>query len=1259
MKKPVKSGVVKSLNLLNLFSDFANLFRFATPTEKCIIVIVLTLIFGVSVGIPLSILDYAEGTGMIVDRMNSNTTRTKVFLISFLGGGRYIENASYSERVSALSEDISASFYISCMIVIVMIPVISIGVYVMNFIALRQTMRIRRVFLRSILSQDMSWFDSKKNLDISTKITTNLNLIKDAIGEKLVTAVLLVSAFVFGVIISMALGWELTLIMGGSFAVINFTFSAFVGKTASHLTEKEIESYSEAGSIVEEVFNSIRTVVAFGGEDKESERYAKSLKKAEKSGVKKSFFSGLQSAIIWFFSFMGWAYGMCIGIHFMVQEFDLPLDMKVYNTITILSIVMCISHNSLLLTFIVPSLDAIATAKGACKAIYKLIDEKPGINPLSRVGMIVPNLGQSVKFEDIKFSYPSRKFTPVLKGVDFEVKTGQTVALVGQSGSGKSTCLQLLQRLYDPTEGSVSIDGVNIKDLNIGFLRSQIGVVGQEPVLFSATIAENIRFGCPEATQEQIEEAARIANCHSFVEKLPQGYETMLGENGAQLSGGQKQRIAIARAMVRNPKILLLDEATSALDTTSERIVQKALDKASEGRTTLVVSHRLSTIRNADKILVFDQGRIVERGNHDELVEIRGIYYKLWIASQDTEFTKTDDDKSKEETVFVNDTLFSEEDFQSSGPRRLSLYSLYLNSTNNTMHRILKLSLREWKLMLLGILGSLIMGITFPVSSVFYAGMLEAFELQNTEEIYSVVLRNTILFLVISIVIGLAALLQTFAFGKVGARIVSLLRNQSFSAAMRQEIAWFDNPKNSVGAFSARLSNDYADIQGATGSHLAGILQAAFSAIVGLCIGLYVYWKLAIIVALSLPLHLLVAIFDSKYSKSSIANERKAMENASKIAVEAISNVRTVASLGQEANILEKFNREIEVAEKEAKKSTRFRGFAFSLNICLNMFTYAASFMYAYRLITNGEVSFVDAMMVIEAILYGAWMTGIVLNNTPNVGLAISSAERIFKLLDRQPKIQDPLIPEEKSASLDNATFRYPTRPETQVLKGLSLQIPQGKTVALVGPSGCGKSTCIQLLLRFYDPESGRVKLDGTPISEFSLGRLRSYLGLVSQEPVLFDRTIAENIAYGDNSREVPMDEIIQAAKEAKIHSEFITKLPLGYFTTMGKKGSKMSGGQKQRIAIARALVRKPKILLLDEATSALDAESEKTVQSALDKASENRTCIVIAHRLSTIRNADLIYVLDRGQIAEMGNHHDLMDLNGLYAKLYQQSLFS
>merc|ERR1719502_810939 len=270
----------------------------------------------------------------------------------------------------------------------------------------------------------------------------------------------------------------------------------------------------------------------------------------------------------------------------------------------------------------------------AAKRVFTVVDRESKINYQDPQGLLPKEVKGKIMLQDVHFTYPSRPDTKVMDGYNLTVDAGTTVALVGASGSGKSTAIQLVERFYDPESGSVTLDGVNLKDLNVKWLREQIGLVGQEPVLFSGSIADNIARGMPNATQAQIEMAAKSANAHDFIMEFEKGYETDVGEKGGQLSGGQKQRVAIARAIIKDPKILLLDEATSALDRTSERVVQEALDSlmTKTRRTTIVVAHRLSTIRNADKIAVVDAGRIVEEGTYDDLVSLGGKFYQLSLG---------------------------------------------------------------------------------------------------------------------------------------------------------------------------------------------------------------------------------------------------------------------------------------------------------------------------------------------------------------------------------------------------------------------------------------------------------------------------------------------------------------------------------------------------------------------------------------------------------------------------------------------------
>ncbi|XP_067628799.1 phosphatidylcholine translocator ABCB4-like [Eurosta solidaginis] len=378
-----------------------------------------------------------------------------------------------------------------------------------------------------------------------------------------------------------------------------------------------------------------------------------------------------------------------------------------------------------------------------------------------------------------------------------------------------------------------------------------------------------------------------------------------------------------------------------------------------------------------------------------------------------------------------------------------------------------------------------------------------------------------------------------------------------------------------------------------------------------------------------------------------------------KLAVEVVSNIRTVASLGREEMFYHQYMDTVSPAIAQAKKNTHFRGLVYGMARSLMFFAYAACMYYGCWCVVHKGMEFGNVFKVSQALIMGTTSIANALAFAPNFQKGITAAKNIFLLLSRVPKIGDKpgvskdLWYAEGKVDFTEVQFSYPTRAEIQVLRGIQLSVGKGLKVALVGSSGCGKSTCIQLLQRFYDDDGGSVSIDCTDLRNLSIANHRRQLGIVSQEPTLFDRSIKQNIAYGDNKREVTEQEIIASAKKANIHN-FIATLPLGYETRMGEKGTQLSGGQKQRIAIARAMVRNPKILLLDEATSALDAESEKTVQEALDAASEGRTTITIAHRLSTIVDSNVIYVLDNGHVAESGSHKELLKLRGIYYTLWK-----
>ncbi|XP_065187026.1 ATP-dependent translocase ABCB1-like [Sycon ciliatum] len=1165
----------------------------------------------------------------------------------------------------------------------------------------RMITKVRRRFFYSILHQDISWFDTHKTGELASRLSDDVLKIYDGLGDKNSIFFQWMSTFITGFVIGFVNSWRLTLVILAVTPVLGIA-AAFVSKLVASFGTKEQAAYAKAGAVAEEVLSSIRTVVAFGGEHKEAERYTNELEEAQKIGQRKGFIFGFGFGMTYLLVFGTYGLAFWYGSRLVWDKRILAGEMvTAFFSVVIAS--FAIGHAT-------PGIQASSIARGAAVAVYNIIDEVPEINSASEEGERPAKVHGDFEFENIEFTYPSRPDVQILKGLSLHVKSGTTTALVGPSGCGKSTLMQLLQRFYDPAGGVVKMDGRDIRDLNVKWLRSQIGIVSQEPVLFHDTIAENIAFGhLEEVTRDQIIQAAKMANAHDFITGFPDGYETQVGERGAQMSGGQKQRIAIARALIRNPKILLLDEATSALDTESERVVQSALDAARSGRTTIVIAHRLTTIQNADCIVAIENGQVAEMGSHAELMEKQGLYYAL-VMMQDAlaEAEKGNAEAAK----FLLNRMGST---SSAGPRALELlrqasitspgdddaFAERLKSISAPVRqastierqksvagiskaptakeekeeeeeeeedlpevsnmRLLAYNKPEYPIMIIGGICALAFGCVFPSFGIIFAEMLNVFrfiEDPSREDEYR---READLWAGMFPVLGIAAffvlLFQFYFFAYAGEALTKRMRSLAFKSILRKNVAFFDEKKNSTGALATRLSTDAALIQGATGGKIANLLQFVSTMIAALVISFIASWQLTLLLLAVIPLVGVGAAVQTKALAGFSSAKKPEQLEAGKLAIEFVDNVRTVVALGLEDRAVARYMKVLEPLAAAGNRKRHIIGLTVGFGEAMFFVVYAITFRFGGFLIANEGTSFADVFQVFGALVFSAFSLGQAASIAPDINKAKKAVGRIFALLDDVPPIDSYSEEGDKPSSvsgdiaLKNIKFNYPSRPDVQVLQDATITADHGQTVALVGQSGCGKSTSVSLLERFYDPVAGSVTVDGFDIRTFNLKWLRRQMGIVQQEPILFDSSIADNIAYGDLEREVGLEEIHDCAKRANIHN-FIVTLPEGYDTNVGAKGTQLSGGQKQRVAIARALVRNPKILLLDEATSALDTESEKVVQDALDVARQGRTSIVIAHRLSTIHNSDKIVVLGGGGVLEQGTHSELMAKEGAYYKL-------
>ncbi|KAK1805692.1 hypothetical protein P4O66_001959 [Electrophorus voltai] len=1162
--------------------------------------------------------------------------------------------------------------------------------------AARQIQVIRRLYFSKVMRMEIGWFDVNSVGELNTRMSDDINKLNDAMADQVGIFIQRFTTFICGFFVGFMKGWKLTLVIISVSPLIGVG-AALMALFVSKLTGRELQAYAKAGAVADEVLSSFRTVAAFGGEKKEVQRYDHNLISAQRWGIRKGLIMGFFTGYMWLIIFLCYALAFWYGSSLVVDTLE-------YSAGTLLQVFFGVLIAALNLGQASPCLEAFAAGRGAAANIFETIKREPKIDCLSEAGYKLDRVRGDIEFHNVTFHYPSRPEVKILDELNLQVKSGETTAFVGPSGTGKSTAVQLIQRFYDPKEGMVTLDGHDVRGLNIQWLRSLIGVVEQEPVLFATTIAENIRYGRPDVSHDDVVKAAREANAYNFIMDLPQKFDTLVGEGGGQMSGGQKQRIAIARALVRNPRILLLDMATSALDNESEAVVQEALDKVRKGRTTISIAHRLSTIKNADVIVGFEHGRAVERGKHEELMERKGIYYTLvTLQSQGDkalnknvqEMAGDADEDNHEESKSLSQAGSYRASFRASVHQRsrsqlsnvipestVSIAGELAPSLYSESHvsrearqkgavvedeeeevepaplaRILKYNTPEWPYMVFGSIGAAVNGGVNPVYSLLFSQILATFSMPDPVAQRREINGICLFFVLVGGISFFTQMLQAYSFSMSGELLTRRLRRLGFHAMLGQEVGWFDDHRNSPGALTTRLATDASQVQGATGSQIGMIVNSLTNIGVAIIISFYFSWKLSLVIICFLPFLALSGGFQAKMLTGFAKQDKQAMEAAGQISGEALNNIRTIAGLGKERHFVEMYEAQLDAPYHAALKKANVYGVCYGFAQCVIFITNSASYRFGGYLVHHEGLHFSLVFRVISAIVTSGTALGKASSYTPDYAKAKIAAARFFQLLDRVPKISvysdqgDKWDDFKGEIEFKDCKFTYPSRPDIQVLNGLTVSVKPGQTLAFVGSSGCGKSTSVQLLERFYDPDFGRVLIDGHNSSCINVPFLRSKIGIVSQEPVLFDCSIAENIRYGNNQKELSMNDVISAAKKAQLH-DFVMSLPEKYDTNVGSQGSQLSRGQKQRIAIARAIIRDPKILLLDEATSALDTESEKTVQAALDRAREGRTCIVIAHRLSTIQNSNIIAVMSRGHVIEKGTHDQLMALQGAYYKL-------